>query len=707
MKLKTSTGESLELSKKMLKWSDPIDNVKGLSPLRSRFLNEQGFMTVGDLLLRAPLRFIDRRASPPFSELHNFQGHNITAVGTIESVGEKGFRHKRRLVAMIGDGSGGYLSGVWFKSYRFLTDELKPGRKVAFSGRVGFYDGPQIAHPQITYLDNHSEVELQTGMIPVYPSGEEWTKHNFPRAFWRRLIRTLIEEWDGEGPYIPGPIQEFENLPSLHEVIKNLHQPIDAADSERALAALKFVELFHHQLLMIGLRMRRRQKTGIVIKPGRLHKKFIAGLPFTLSTGQQQVISEIVEDFQTGTPMYRLLQGEVGSGKTAVALAAAATAADCGKQTLLMAPTELLARQHYRSAIQWLEPCGIKPVLLVAGRNRDELRQALYAASAGEAGIIIGTHALFQERVKPADIGLVIIDEQQRFGVDQRSRLVSKGVRPHVLMTTATPIPRTLALTYYSDIDLSILQPREDFIRRVRTRVVHDNSRDKVLVWMRDKLIKGERGYMVYPVIDEGSTGLESVVPRFEMYRKIEFKDVPVAMMHGRQSIEQRIDAMEAFRQGEVRLLMSTAVVEVGVDVPEATLMVIENAERFGLAQIHQLRGRIGRQGDKGVCILLTKELPGAPGFERLKKLEQSDDGMALAEEDLRMRGSGEPLGVRQSGMVRFQFADISADMALLKRAHNAAQWLLERSPKLEEFPALREKLLRDYRTGPRTIRAG
>ncbi|NQU06304.1 MAG: DEAD/DEAH box helicase [Calditrichaeota bacterium] len=405
--------------------------------------------------------------------------------------------------------------------------------------------------------------------------------------------------------------------------------------------------------------------------------------------------------------MYRLVQGEVGAGKTVVAFAAATITAANGHQTAIMAPTELLARQHYAKALEWCEPAGMKTVLITAGRDPKDKEKAMFEAATGHAQLIIGTHALFYEKVEMRRLGLVVIDEQQRFGVSQRARLVGKGTRPHVLLMTATPIPRTLSLSFYGDLDMSILPPLPGKNRNVRTRVVNDSQRDKVFAWLRGKLMKDERGYLVFPVIDAGNAELQAAEARFKPYQKIDFKGVPMALAHGRLPIEQRIKAMEDFRSGRVRLLAATAVIEVGVDVPEADLMVIENAERFGLSQLHQLRGRIGRLGKAAVCVLITPEMPGEQGFERLKLLEGCDDGMELAEEDLRLRGSGDPLGARQSGLVRFRIADLALDWKLLKRAHYTAELLFDKYPDLAPFPELREKIRQDYRARPRTIQAG
>ena len=691
----------------MLTWYDSIEKIQGLGPRRSQFLRSQGFNNVGDLLLHAPLRFIDQRGSLPLKDLLEPQPGKITAIGKVESFGEKGFGRKSRYIVYIGDGTG-YVSGVWFKSYEYLKAKIKPDVKVAFHGKLTFFDGPQMVHPKVTFLDGGVNIDVEAGLVPIYPSGADWQKVGFWRSTWTKLIAQIIERWDGEGPYLPEEVRKSEKLVTLREAIIGLHSPKSSKEYDRATEALKFAELFHHQLLMVALRRRRRQGEGIRIEPaGELYDRLIEKLPFEFSKGQKQVLESIVNDFTAGNPMYRLLQGEVGAGKTVVAFAAAAMVASNGYQTTIMAPTELLARQHYSKALEWCEPAGIKTVLISAGRDPEEKQRALFEAATGHAKLVIGTHALFYDKVEMRRLGLVVIDEQQRFGVRQRARLVGKGIRPHVLLMTATPIPRTLSLSFYGDLDLAILPPLPGKKRNVRTRVVNDGQRDKVFAWLRDKLKRGERGYLIFPVIDEGPAGLEAAEARFKPYQQIDFRGIPMALAHGRLPVEQRIKAMEDFRAGRVRLLAATAVVEVGVDVPEADLMVIENAERFGLAQLHQLRGRIGRLGKPAVCVLITPELPGEGGFERLKLLESCDDGMKLAEEDLQLRGSGDPLGARQSGMVRFRMADLAQDWKLLKRAHYAAEILFEKYPDLGPFPDLRTKLKQDYRARPRTLLAG
>ncbi len=678
-----------------------------MGPKRCSFLLSRGFKTVGDLLLRAPLRFINRVGAKPLSELANPQSGEVTAIGKIESLGEKGFRRKRRFIVNISDGTG-YVTGVWFKSYLNFRERLKPGALVAFHGKLSFFDGPQIIHPKVTFLDGDLDLDVQAGLTPVYPTGVEWQKVGFSRRQWSDIIKAVIDNWDGSGPYIPEEIRKFEKLVELPEAIRGLHIPESVEEHDRAIIALKFAELFHHQLLMVALRRRRRQGDGILLKSkGELYDRLLEQLPFELSEGQKNVLDEFCDDFNSSRPMYRLLQGEVGSGKTILALTAAAIVASNGYQTAMMAPTELLARQHYSRALEWCEPAGIKAVLITAGREPAEKQRALYEAATGHADLVIGTHALFYDRVKMSRLGLVVIDEQQRFGVRQRARLIGKGIRPHVLLMTATPIPRTLSLSFYGDLDMSHLPGLPGKKRIVKTRVVNEGRRDKVFGWLREKLKNGMRGYLVFPVIDEGTAGLEAAEARFEPYQRIDFKGIPMALAHGRLPIEQRVRAMEDFRAGRVRLLVATAVIEVGVDVPEANLMVVENSERFGLSQLHQMRGRIGRLGKSAVCVLLTPELPGEPGFERLKLLETCDDGMKLSEDDLRLRGAGDPLGARQSGTMRFQMADLSQDWKLLKRAHSAAEFLFDKYPDLAPFPELRTKLKADYRARPRTLLAG
>ncbi len=678
------------------------------------------------MLLRAPLRFIDRRFSPPFSQLDPPPPNEIAAIGRIESFGEK-YGAKRRLIVYISDGTG-FLKGVWFENYHYLIPKLVPGQLVVFAGKVTLFDGPQIVHPKITFIEDDIDISGKTGLIAIYPSGEEWEKVGLSRKHWPKLIDKVLEVWDGKGPYIPEEIRiEYKQI-TLPSAIRGLHKPESIEHFDSAIKALKFAELYHHQLLMVALRRKRHSGEGILIKgTDKYYEKFIANLPFSLSEGQIKILDEIRNDFATGKPMYRLIQGEVGSGKTIIALATATLLAGAGYQTALMAPTEILARQHYKTAINLFEPVGLKATLLTAGRSPDEIRRALYEAAIGSADLLIGTHSIFQERVQIPRLGLVVIDEQQRFGVRQRAALVGKGyikinmknasepddkeslkyLKPHVLLMTATPIPRTLALVHYGDLDLSFLPPIPGMERKVKTRVVHESQRDKVFEWLKKELLNGKQGYLVFPVINEGPAGLEAAEARFKPYRDIDFKGIPMALVHGRIPVEQRIKAMEQFQRGEVSLLVATAVVEVGVDVPNATIMVIENAERFGLAQLHQLRGRIGRRGKTGVCVLITTELENEPGWQRLKKLEVIDDGFLLAEEDLKLRGAGEPLGARQSGMVKFRLADLSQDYDILKLAHRAAVETLDRWQDLAPYPELREKLRKDYLSKPRTLLAG
>ncbi len=690
-----------------LKWNDSVDLIKGLGSQRAEFLASQGYATIGDLLMRAPLRFIDRRQSPPFATLTAPSAAEITAAGVIESVGEKGFGKKRRLICIISDGTG-FLQGVWFKNYYFYKPELKPGRKVAFSGRVTIFDGPQITHPKVTYLDGDRNLPGEPSLVPVYPSGEDWEKSGLSKQAWPRLIAKVLQIWDGDGPYLPENIRSLCKYPLLHEAITAIHQPNGVDNFDRGLEALKFAELYHHQLLMVILRRRRRMGYGIVIgSPGDRYGLFLKQLPFDLSPSQREALQEMGEDMASGHPMHRLLQGEVSSGKTIVALTAAVNAADSGYQTAMMAPTEILARQHYQSAIDYCDPVGLKAVLISGGRDADENRRALYEASVGKADIIIGTHALFQARVEMPRLGLAVIDEQHRFGVRQRALLVGKGVRPHVLLMSATPIPRTLALAHYGDLELSFLKPPPGIERRVQTRVVNDSRRDKVFAWLKEELRKGRQGYLVFPVIDEGVSGLEAAESRYIPYSKIDFKGIATALIHGRMPIDERVRVMEAFRKGEVRLLMTTSVIEVGVDVAEATIMVIENGERFGLSQLHQLRGRVGRSGRKGTCVIISSERQGEPGFERIRKLETTSDGLELAEEDLRLRGAGDPLGARQSGWAKFKLADLTMDYKLLESAHLAALNTLDSWPDLEPFPDLRIKLKQEYRNRPKTMLAG
>lgn len=695
------------LNKLHLSWFTPLKEVPGLKPHQIEFLAQKGLTQLGDLFLRTPLRLISRQLSPPFSSLVNPPAGEITAIGRVVSFGEKRGR-RPRFICIITDGSG-FLQGVWFNNYHYYREYFKPDQLVAFTGRVTLFDGPQIVHPQVTTLNGRSgEIALPTGIIPVYPSGEEWEKVGLGRKTWAQLIKRWLKHWQGDGPFFPTHIAEQEGLGSLKEVMEAIHQPQSLEAFEQALKAMKFWELYRHQLLMVILRRRRLQGEGIIVNPqGSLFSRFLKQLPFTLSSSQIAALETIREDLRSGRPMHRLLQGEVGSGKTVVALAAATLVIEAGYQVAMMAPTEILARQHYQTARRWLEGLDVKVSLITAGCSTDYVKYELIKTERGHSDLIIGTHTLIQERVQFPQLGLVIIDEQQRFGVRQRGQLVGKGIRPHLLLMTATPIPRTLALVHYGDLDITQLELIPGQSRRVKTRVVNQLSRDKVFSWLREKLESGQKAYLIFPVIDEGPSGLEAAKARFKPYQEVEFRGIPMALVHGRMPAEDRFRALDAFYRGEVRLLVATAVVEVGVDVPQANIMVVENAERFGLTQLHQLRGRIGRRGQKGYCILITAAFEGEPAWDRLKVMEQTDDGLALAEEDLKRRGAGEPLGERQWGIPKFQFSDLSTDYELLIRAHRAAERTLNQMPDLKPFPYLRSEIVKEYRRRVKLFLAG
>ena len=420
-----------------LGWNESIEKISGLGPQRIEFLRSEGFHTVGDLLLRAPLRFIDRRLAPPFKELVQPPSGEITAVGTVEVVGEKGFGRKKRFICILTDGTG-FLQGVWFNQYSYYKPELTPGRQVAFTGKVGLFDGPQMTHPKVTFLDKTPLPTNGAELAPVYPSGDEWEKVGLSKRAWPKIIAKVIASWDGSGPFIPEEIRGGWGLPTLRESVEWVHQPKVAEEFDRGLEALKLAELYHHQLLMVLLRRRRKTGDGVRIEnwkvkiekcytPESKLEMFLNELPFELSPGQAGAIGELLKDFGSGHPMHRLLQGEVGAGKTVVALAAAAVLSEAGYQTAIMAPTEILARQHYATALRWCEPAGMKAVLVTGGRDPEENRRALYEAATGSADIIIGTHALFQARVRMPRLGLAVIDEQHRFGVRQRAMLVGKA----------------------------------------------------------------------------------------------------------------------------------------------------------------------------------------------------------------------------------------------------------------------------------------
>jgi len=665
-----------------------VQYVKGVGPARAKILRKLGLYTVADLLFYFPRRYEDRRRFQAI--LLAREGELLTVQGRVIDISERQPRPNLTITRVaISDGSG-VLFGTWFNR-PYLKDRFRLGQTVVFTGKVEKrYGQLYINKPDYEALDDDP---LHTGrIVPIYPLTEGLFQRQF-RALMKGVVDTyspLAEET------LPEEIRQRQALLPLPEALREIHFPKETESQEAAHRRLAFEELFYLQLGLGLLRRRTREEAGIAHAPdGPLVQRFLDGLPFPLTGAQKRVIQEIKRDMESPRPMNRLLQGDVGSGKTVVAAWALVKAAESGFQAALMAPTEILAEQHYLNLRRLLQPLGLPVGLLTGSLTRGERVERLQELKSGSLSIIVGTHALIQEGVEFARLSLVITDEQHRFGVNQRARLRAKGqTNPDVLVMTATPIPRTLSLTLYGDLDVSVLDELPPGRRPVETYWRKASARKKVYRFLYDQVKGGRQGYVVCPLIEESESLQAEAATALAQALRAEYPDLKVGLLHGRMRPEEKDEVMESFRRGELEVLVSTTVIEVGVDVPNATVMIIEGADRFGLAQLHQLRGRVGRGGAKSYCILLGEGLT-TEGRRRLEIMETTGNGFTIAEEDLKLRGPGEFFGTRQHGLPDLKVADPIRDLPLLEQARQEALGLLERDPDLSrpEHQALRERV--------------
>ena len=672
----------------------PLTYVKGIGPPRAAVLEAKGLRTVEDLLSYAPFRYEDRSNLKPVAQLA--PGETATVIAQVRTARLAAFERRRLglFEATFQDGSGETLRAKWFHA-EYLAHVLEPGLKVALFGKVELdtFSGELVMlHPEYEILSAAEEADsgLHTGrIVPIYEAAGKISSRVFRTLIWR-ILETLAPAPDPLPEAIRRRLGLIERWPALRE----LHFPAPGADL-RTLNAFRspaqfrmiFEELFW---LECGLALKRRKarlRPGIAFELNdRVRERIKQMLPFKPTAAQKRVLAEIARDMAAPHPMNRLLQGDVGSGKTLVAAEAAIIAIENGYQVAVLAPTEILAGQHHYYFKNLFARLGYVVALLVGSMSAREKRQVKKLLAEGRVHIVVGTHALLEEDVTFHRLGLVIIDEQHRFGVMQRLRLMEKAAAPDVLVMTATPIPRTLALTLYGDLDTSILDELPPGRKPVKTYHVTEDRIEQVYSFLAREIDKGRQAYVVYPVI-EGSeaTALKAAEKMYLHLRDVVFPGVRVGLLHGRLSAEEREAVMSAFKEGEIRILVSTTVIEVGVDVPNATVMVIEQAERFGLAQLHQLRGRVGRGAAQSYCILVTGKLNEA-AQERIRTLVESSDGFRIAEMDLRLRGPGEFFGTRQSGLPAFRLANILRDQEILELARSEAEAFVEQPPSPEEL---------------------
>ena len=647
-------------------------------------LAKLGLRTDMDLVLHLPMRYEDETEIVPIREACLRGGH-VSQVEGIVSKNEITYKPRKQLLVSIADETA-YIQLRFMNFYGSQVKQLAEGTRVRARGEVrhGFF-GAEMVHP--VYKVVNEGAPLPTSLTPVYPSGE-----GLSQTVLRRAIADAMKRVDWTDT-VPRAVREKLSLAEFQPAVRLLHYPPPDVDENAliekthpAWTRVKFDELLAQQLSLKRAQQARREKGAPQLTSvGALSAAFLEALPFKLTNAQQRVVQEISKDLREGYPMQRLLQGDVGSGKTVVAALAAAQAIDSGYQAALMAPTEILAEQHFRKIAAWMEPLGVKVAWLTGSLKKKEKQIASEMAESGEANLVIGTHALIQDTVQFAKLGLVLVDEQHRFGVGQRLTLRNKGsdgLVPHQLMMSATPIPRTLELTQYGELEVSRLMEKPPGRTPVATAVLPGSRIGEVAKRLKAAIEGGAQAYWICPLVAESeATDLAAAEARAEDLRRI--LQVEVGLAHGQMPGAQREAVMADFADGRIPILVATTVVEVGVDVPNASIMVIEHADRFGLAQLHQLRGRVGRGAKASACILLYGDTLGETAKERLETLRRTEDGFEIAEEDFRLRGGGDPLGLKQSGFPAYRFADPIRHRSLMLAAADDARLILGRDPDL------------------------
>ncbi len=711
----------------------PVQFLKGIGPRKAEMLERAGIRTILDLFLHVPRRYLDRSAVVTIGQLRSLMSsgpvlpgdagadvrRDFTVLGTVRSFRVAGYGSKARLVLVLADGTAS-MQCVWFGGVHYWKKAFVVGETLAVSGQPTFFGSVmQFVHPAIDRIAPREDEAggsdapvvdwastLNTGgLVPLYPSGQELERVGLDSGGFRRILSTAIRlHIESVAETLPASLLASRQLPPLADAIRAVHMPREAGEIGPGLRRLKYEELFFFQLTLALKRQSLRERApGIAFAvKSPLARKLVDGLPFVLTDAQRRVVREISTDMESSRPMNRLLQGDVGSGKTVVALLAMLVAVDNGYQAVFMAPTEILAEQHYRTLAALLAGMPVAMRLLVGSRRTTLRRDILEDVRRGTAQIVVGTHALFEKDVHFAKLGFVVIDEQHRFGVLQRALLRKKGENPDVLVMTATPIPRTLSLTLYGDLDVSVIDELPKGRKPIATLLKGETEKPSVYEFVRDQIRAGRQAYFVYPLIEESEKlDLKAATVYLEHLQRDIFPELRIGLLHGRMPSEEKDEVMGRFKRRELDCLVATTVIEVGIDVPNATVMVIEDAERYGLSQLHQLRGRVGRGGEQSYCILMTKgwiarrsrsaavllsdEEERHRAERRLATMVSTTDGFRIAEVDLELRGPGDFFGTRQSGVPEFKVADIVNDGELLRQARDDAFAILARDPLLSE----------------------
>ena len=679
----------------MASWLDNnVKYVAGVGEARAKLLEKElGILTIGDLLRHYPFRYIDRTKIYSIGELNENMNTSLVQLrARVTGIGYAGAGRKQRFSAFVSDSTGS-AELIWFQGIKWIEKSIEVGREYLIFGKPSFFRGEvSMVHPELDLVEKALSRKSHSGMQGIYPSTEKIGSTLGAKGFYKIICNAWATAEQHITETMPTAVRERYSLMPLKEAIYNIHFPQSAEKLKAAERRLKFDEFLGVQLSIQAMRTDRLSKNNGFLFPkvGELFNTFFnEKIPFPLTGAQKRVIKEIRQDTISGYQMNRLLQGDVGSGKTMVALMSMLLAVDNGFQACMMAPTEILARQHFATIKRQTEGLNLNVAILTGSSKSAERRHALEGIASGEVDILIGTHALIEDKVQFANLGYVVIDEQHRFGVEQRARLWTKNQQPpHILVMTATPIPRTLAMTMYGDLDVSVIDELPPGRQPIRTYHYTDAARLKLWGFLRKQIAEGRQVYVVYPLIKESETmdykdledGFQSIVRDFPL------PDYRVTVCHGKMKPQDKEESMRQFKEHEADILVATSVIEVGVDVPNATVMVIESAERFGLSQLHQLRGRVGRGGGQSFCILMSGEKLSREARQRLQAMCETTDGFRLAELDMKLRGAGDINGTQQSGMAfDLKIANPTLDADLLQTAREAAIWILGQDPQLAQ----------------------
>lgn len=664
-----------------------IEFLKGVGPQRAELLKKElGIFTYEDLLNHFPFRYINRSTYHTVAELRNVE----TAVqlrGYLVDIKESGVGKRRKLTAKFEDRTG-MIELIWFQGIKWIAPTLKKGEEIQVYGKPKFFGSNwNIPHPEIT---PYSQVKHEVGLQPVYSTTEKLSEKGLHSKGIEKLLKTLVDQLPDLPETLPQSLLSKIQLLSRKAAYQQVHQPSNEQLALKARGRLKFEELFYMQMELLVRKQLSVSKTkGFVFNDvGELFNDFYQrGLPFDLTNAQKRVLKEIRKDFLNGYHMNRLLQGDVGAGKTLVALLTALMGIGNGFQAALIAPTEILASQHFETIRDLLKDFDVKVALLTGSTKTKDRRILHEELQNGTIQFLIGTHALLEDTVQFNNLGIVIIDEQHRFGVAQRSKMRQKNTTPpHVLIMTATPIPRTLAMTFYGDLDVSVIDELPPGRKPITTVHRMENSRLQVFGFMKNEIEKGRQIYIVYPLINESETlDFNNLMDGYEaISRYFPLPKYKVSMVHGKLKPEDKEFEMQRFVKGETQIMVATTVIEVGVNVPNASVMIIESAERFGLSQLHQLRGRVGRGAEQSFCILMTGDKLSSETKKRINTMVRTNDGFEIAEVDLEIRGPGDIMGTQQSGLMNLKIADLQKDQQLVVRAREEARAILEGDPNLE-----------------------